>query len=91
MTIQVRHLGSRLLLILGACGCSARWYRGCPVGNGTVVTWCMLFVTSLARLAGNIRWAGAPGGDGGGGRYRDSEGAIPLSVSGDRAVRNDVQ
>jgi hypothetical protein len=78
MTVQARHLGSRLLLILA------------------LVAALLAGIVLVQRLMGRGIVAHAdvtssethymvivPGGDGGGGKHRDSGGIIPSSVGGD--------
>ena len=83
MTLQLRHLGSRLLLILAL---AATLFAGI-----VAVQWVTshgglsyAFVTSIGNDSGggHIRSVGSVGGDNGGGKHRDS-GIVTSLVGGD--------
>src|SRR5262245_11301894 len=84
MTIQARHVGSRLLLIVALAVTL--------LAGMVAVQWAMsqnasahTFITAIGgdQGGGRIRSVASLGGDSGGGRHRDSGGISPSSLGGD--------
>ena len=83
MTIQARHLGSRLLLILALVAAlltgivAIQWAT-----SHSNLTHAFDSTTGGDTGGGHTRWVGVPGGDSGGGHHRDTGAFSPAGAAG---------
>lgn len=83
MTLQARHLSSRLLLILALVAAllaglvAIQWAT-----SHSNLTHAFVSTPGGDSGGGGIRWAGVPGGDGGGGKHRDTGAFSPAGAVG---------
>jgi hypothetical protein len=84
MSIQARHLGSRVLLILALAAALLAGLMAVQLATGHS-SLSQAFITNLGNDSGggHIRSVASLGGDSGGGRHRDSGGISPSSLGSD--------